>query len=233
MIEATLKMAIAGAFIGVLTLTKSFGAAVAAAVAVLASFIGIRLYRNKQRAERLKLSGISEIDEMDGRQFEHYLGHLLKSHGYSVEVTRAAGDYGADLVIKKDGKKIVVQAKRHSKNVGLKAVQEVQASIAHYGALEGWVISNREYTNEAYALAKSNGIRLINREQLIEMSLKMNSTEQGAAPVIQAIKAEHPQEDRRCGRCGSRMVLRTGPKGEFYGCSSFPKCRYVTPISYQ
>ncbi|WP_235548975.1 restriction endonuclease [Paenibacillus sp. Soil522] len=37
----------------------------------------------------------------DGRQFEHYLGHLLRVHVYSVEVTRAVGDYGADLVIKK------------------------------------------------------------------------------------------------------------------------------------
>ncbi|WP_235548974.1 topoisomerase DNA-binding C4 zinc finger domain-containing protein [Paenibacillus sp. Soil522] len=24
------------------------------------------------------------------------------------------------------------------------------------------------------------------------------------------------------------MVLRKGPKGEFYGCSAFPKCRNIT-----
>jgi hypothetical protein len=35
---------------------------------------------------------------MDGRQFEHYLGHLFKSHGYDVKVTQAAGDFGADLI---------------------------------------------------------------------------------------------------------------------------------------
>jgi len=51
---------------------------------------------------------------------------LLKSQGYTVKVTRAAGDYGADLVMEKPGKKIVVQAKRHSKSVGIEAVQQVQ-----------------------------------------------------------------------------------------------------------
>lgn len=29
----------------------------------------------------------------------------------------------------------------------------------------------------------------------------------------------------RCGDCGTLMILRAGPYGRFYGCSSFPKCR--------
>ena len=38
--------------------------------------------------------------------------------------------------------------------------------------------------------------------------------------------------DMICPRCGSKLVLRTAKKGDnagnqFYGCSSFPKCRYV------
>ncbi|MCR8636962.1 restriction endonuclease [Paenibacillus radicis (ex Xue et al. 2023)] len=37
-----------------------------------------------------------------------------------------------------------------------KPFKKYKASIAHYGASEGWVIANREYTDEAYALAKSN-----------------------------------------------------------------------------
>jgi restriction system protein len=36
---------------------------------------------------------------------------LFTAHGYKIEVTQAAGDYGADLVFSKEGKKIVVQAK--------------------------------------------------------------------------------------------------------------------------
>lgn len=32
---------------------------------------------------------------------------------------------------------------------------------------------------------------------------------------------------RACSRCGSKMVVRTGPRGKFYGCTSYPKCRYT------
>ncbi|WP_339225445.1 restriction endonuclease [Paenibacillus sp. FSL H8-0332] len=90
-----------------------------------------------------------------------------------AEVTKAAGDYGADLVLSKDGKRIVVQAKRYSKNVGLKAVQEVRGTVSHYGASAAWVVTNRDYTEQAYKLAKSNNVRLIGREELIEMLLQM------------------------------------------------------------
>lgn len=127
----------------------------------------------RKRAERLKKSGIIQIDKMDGVQFEQYLGHLFRSHGYKAEVTQAAGDFGADLVLSKDGRRIVVQAKRYSKNVGLKAVQEVQGARAHYKASEAWVVTNSNFTQQAFQLAKSNGVRLIGRDELITMLLQM------------------------------------------------------------
>lgn len=41
--------------------------------------------------------------------------------------------------------------------------------------------------------------------------------------------------DEKSPKCGSKMVLRTATKGEnkgnqFWGCSSFPKCRYILNI---
>jgi restriction system protein len=41
-----------------------------------------------------------------------------------------------------------------------------------------------------------------------------------------------PSVDRRCPRCGNRMILRTAKQGrnaggQFWGCSSFPKCKAV------
>lgn len=43
------------------------------------------------------------------------------------------------------------------------------------------------------------------------------------------------KEKQICPRCGAELVLRTAKKGEnagrnFYGCSSFPKCRYVKDL---
>jgi restriction system protein len=41
---------------------------------------------------------------------------------------------------------------------------------------------------------------------------------------------EYKPEEKSCEHCSNDMVLRKGPKGQFYGCSSFPKCRYVTAV---
>lgn len=30
-----------------------------------------------------------------------------------------------------------------------------------------------------------------------------------------------------CPRCGAELIERTGPKGKFYGCSKYPKCRFT------
>jgi restriction system protein len=53
----------------------------------------------------------------------------------------------------------------------------------HYGASSAWVVSNRDYTEQAYTLAKSNGVRLVNREQLIDMILAVNPAQYVSKPV--------------------------------------------------
>lgn len=178
LLQSLVGLVMVGVFMGAYQVTKSFVVTVGCVIVAVGVMIGIRIAVNMQHAERLKRSGIAEIDKMDGRQFEHYLGHLFRSQGFAVEVTRAAGDYGADLVIVKGGKKTIVQAKRYSKNVGLKAVQEVQTAIAHYRAQDAIVITNSDFTEQAYNLAKSNRVRLINREELIEMVLAMKNKQQ-------------------------------------------------------
>ncbi|MEC0236136.1 restriction endonuclease [Paenibacillus kribbensis] len=127
----------------------------------------------RKRTERLKQSGIAQIDKMDGVKFEHYLGLQFRSQGYKAEVTRATGDFRADLILSKGERRIVVQAKRYSKNVGLKAVQEVQGARAHNRANGAWVVTNSNFTSQAYELAKSNSVRLISRDGLVEMLLQM------------------------------------------------------------
>lgn len=55
---------------------------------------------------------------MTGREFEIYLSVLFRNLGYKVKLTKASGDYGADLILKKSGLSIVVQAKRYKKKWG-------------------------------------------------------------------------------------------------------------------
>ncbi|SFE59495.1 restriction system protein [Paenibacillus algorifonticola] len=236
-IKALVLLLMLGAGFGSYKLTSSFILAGVAFGAVMMIYAIVVISITRKRNERLKRSGIADIDKMEGRQFEKYLGHLLEAHGYSVTVTQAAGDFGADLVLAKGTQRVVVQAKRYSKNVGIKAVQEAQASIAHYSASEAWVISNSGYTEAAVTLAKSNAVRLIDRAELIEMILKVNAN--SSIPTAGAETEQHNTEkmitkqirkEVACAKCGQPLVRRKSARGEFLGCSSYPKCRHTEAV---
>jgi restriction system protein len=143
--------------------------------------LAVELYRLR----RLSLSGIAEIDAMDGRTFEGFLSTLFRRLGYSVEVTKYHGDYGADLVVKKDGRKTVVQAKRWTKRVGLKAVQEAVAAKAMYGCEAALVVANREFTQQARKLGRANKVELWDRDALVGKLLAVRgSATESVAPAL-------------------------------------------------
>jgi restriction system protein len=150
--------------------------------------LGYQLYRLR----RLSRSGIAEIDTMDGRTFEVFLSTLFRRLGYSVEVTKYRGDYGADLVVKRAGRKTVVQAKRWKKRVGLKAVQEAVAAKAMYGCDAALVVANREFTQQARRL---NKVELWDREALVGKLLAVRGEQAREAPeplLLDGAPAEPP-----------------------------------------
>ncbi|MBE9096511.1 restriction endonuclease [Tychonema sp. LEGE 07203] len=126
----------------------------------------------EEESKKLLLdSGILEVDEMTGKEFENFLEIHFKKLGYIVNLTQDSQDYGADLVLYKDGAKTVFQAKRSKNPVGIKAVQEVAGAVRHYKGNKGRVITNNRFTENACKLAKSNDVELWDRKKLIEFIL--------------------------------------------------------------
>jgi len=160
-------------FWGILTADPAltFGLIVFFGTGLLLVFIINLIQYNK-----IKRSGILEIDKMKGSLFEDYLYILLKSKGYVVKKTPVTGDYGADLVLHGNNKKIIVQAKRYKNKVGIKAVQEIAAAKSHYKADECWVITNNYYTKPAKGLATSNDVKLVDRDTLIKWMNEMRKS---------------------------------------------------------
>lgn len=139
----------------------------------------IRLRNHKRKQEirllaeqRLRSSGIREVDVMTGEAFEEFLQVLLKARGYKVSLTSTTGDYGADLILSNDDKKIAVQAKRYNSKVGITAVQEIVSAKSYYGADECWVITNNFFTAPALTLASSNHVNLIDRDKLTDWMIE-------------------------------------------------------------
>ncbi len=110
---------------------------------------------------------IEKVDRLSGKEFENYLTAQMKKKGYRVVRTDDSHDYGADLVLKRRGESIVVQAKRYDRNVGLAAVQEAAGAVAYYGADRAMVVTNSHFTSSARNLARQNDVELWGREEII------------------------------------------------------------------
>ena len=108
-----------------------------------------------------------DVKGLSGVEFETFISKILKKNGYAdVSGTPATGDQGADILAKKDGKTIVIQAKRWEGTVGNKAVQEVIGALKFYGGDEGWVVTNSLFTSSAKALAQKANIKLVDGNDL-------------------------------------------------------------------
>ena len=159
------------------------------------------------RERRLRRAGIHEIDRMDGTTFERRLDRLFRDLGYRVKhVGSRGGDFGGDLLVSKEGARSIIQAKCWSKNVGLKAVQEVAAARAYYDAEHALVITNRDFTQQARTLARATGVELWGRDELVRRLLQARGESAPSTPEAPYWTEDEPTA--RCARCGEVVSER-------------------------
>ncbi len=116
----------------------------------------------------------NELDDMDGVEFEEFVADLMRRMGYRIEsMTKASGDFGADIIATMNGQRIAVQCKRYSSGVGVKAIQEVVASTSHYDCDGAIAVTSSYFTRGAVELANDNGVILWDRETLIRLMKEM------------------------------------------------------------
>lgn len=115
----------------------------------------------------------SNMDQMSGEEFEHYVADLMRNNGFrGVQVTKASGDYGVDIIAKRGGDKYAVQCKRYEGSVGVKPVQEVFSGARMYRATRCAVATNSGFTEAGRRMAKELGVELWDRGWLIQMARK-------------------------------------------------------------
>jgi len=135
----------------------------------------LRFFNN--RLEKINNSEILSVDKFSGEKFEFFLKELFQSLGYlKVQLTKRTRDFGVDLIMfKQDGTKIVIQAKRYTKNVGNKAINEAVGTRLPEQADEVWVVTNSYFTKPAEEHARKNKVKLIDRDELMNLILKKKS----------------------------------------------------------
>lgn len=123
----------------------------------------------KQHIKSYDNMTLAQVDKLSGEDFELLLASLFTQMGYTVRTTPVTGDYGADLLLFNGSSLTVVQAKRYSKNVGVEAIQEINAARPIYNAPYALVVSNAEFTKNAKLLAQANNVQLVGRAQLANL----------------------------------------------------------------
>lgn len=125
--------------------------------------------KSRQRRHQPRIHSPAQVE--NGHDFEEYVAHLLECNEFqAVELTAVSGDFGADILAEKEGRRYAFQCKYYSQAIGLQAVQEVNTAMRYYGCQEGVVVTNHTFTQPAYALARSNRIHLWDGATLDEMA---------------------------------------------------------------
>ena len=114
------------------------------------------------RRRRVRRS-LAEVDALTGPAFEAFLARLFERLGFRVErVGAGGGDFGADLVLERDGVRVAVQAKNyHSARVGNDAVQQAIAGASYYGCERAMVVTNSTYTRAARLQAAGSSLPVV------------------------------------------------------------------------
>lgn len=128
-----------------------------------------KLLANSIRRNQYLRKTHSQMDRMDGEEFEQFLKAHFEKQGYSVKTTPKSNDYGADLICQKGGIKMAVQAKRYKGKVGIAAVQQILGGMNHYSCNVGMVATNSYFSSNAWVLAKKSNVTLWDRNKITEI----------------------------------------------------------------
>ena len=114
---------------------------------------------------------------MDWEEFEHLVRELFEkefaSRGGEVKVTRSSSDGGVDAIAFDPdpitGGKIVIQAKRYTRTVGVGAVRDLFGTTMNEGASKGILVTTADYGPDAYKFASDEPITLMTGSHLLHL----------------------------------------------------------------
>ena len=160
---------------------KSFNGVSAASLAGLAPVAPVMQFDTSDRrfidarTVSENQAGLANLASMSWDDFEHLVrevfGREFASRGGEVKITQSSSDGGVDAVAFDpdpiSGGKIVIQAKRYTKTVGVSAVRDLYGTTLNEGASKGILVTTADYGPDAYKFAADKPISLLNGANLL------------------------------------------------------------------
>jgi len=119
----------------------------------------------------------TNLAAMSWDDFEHLVRELFEkefaARGGEVKVTQSSSDGGVDAIAFDPdpitGGKIVIQAKRYTRTVGVSAVRDLYGTMMNEGASRGILVTTADYGPDAYKFMNGKPITLMNGANLLHM----------------------------------------------------------------
>ena len=111
---------------------------------------------------------------LSGKRFEQEFAYLYSKLGYKIQLTPTTADKGIDIILKKDGKTIVVQCKAHKKPVSPHVVRDLYGTLVDSQADEAILASISGFTSGVKEFVVDKNIRLISIEDIIYIQKKLS-----------------------------------------------------------
>lgn len=189
--------------------------------------------RQREIAWKKKLRDKSYLQQVDPREFERIVLFLYENMGYSTEATPITGDQGIDGFLRRDGKLVLLQCKRVKSGVGQPVIRDLYGNIAHFLgekkshgiSVSGLLVTTGSVSQQAKAWARNKPIKVVELDELVSLIEKHIGIDNIVPKKFNP--ANLPTPKGVCPKCGSRLRKINGRNGPFYGCTSYPTCRYT------
>ena len=127
-------------------------------------------YYIEEKADRFMRDSMSvaprKFTDLSGSEFENPPLRLFGAMGFSADLIGGTGDQGGDLVVNMGNDRVVVQAKCYANSVGNAAVQQANAAKAIYNCSKAMVVTNSNFTKEAFVAARAMNVELVDGGKL-------------------------------------------------------------------
>ena len=119
----------------------------------------------------------TNLASISWEDFEHLVRELFEkeflSRGGEVKVTQSSSDGGVDAIAFDpdpiSGGKIVIQAKRYTRTVGVSAVRDLYGTVMNEGASKGILVTTADFGPDAYRFANGKPLTLLNGANLLHL----------------------------------------------------------------
>ncbi len=166
------------------------------------------------------------LSALEWRRLEMLVTLYFQKTGYVARRNRVGADGGVDIIISHPGESqpaAFVQCKAwRVYTVGVKPVRELLGVMAAEKVGHGFFVTTGDFTAEAVQFARGQSLVLVSGSDLLK---DLNQLPEAARREILAEITAGDYTTPTCPRCDVKMVERQGPRGTFWGCRNYPRCR--------